>query len=62
MKGVDTPSLITVGIHDELPASCALKMHNALPNSIIKVFKNSSHMPFYEEPDEYFKTLINFIK
>jgi len=62
MNGVDTPSLITVGMHDELPASCALKMHNALPNSIIKVFKNSSHMPFYEEPDEYFKTLINFIK
>ena len=62
MKGVDTPSLITVGMHDELPPSCALKMHNALPNSIIKVFKNSSHMPFYEEPDEYFKTLINFIK
>ena len=49
-------------MHDELPPSCALKMHNALPNSIIKVFKNSSHMPFYEEPDEYFKTLINFIK
>ena len=62
MKEVDTPSLITVGMHDELPPSCALKMHNALPNSIIKVFKNSSHMPFYEEPDEYFKTLIDFIK
>ena len=62
MKEVKTPSLITVGMHDELPPSCALKMHNALPNSIIKVFKNSSHMPFYEEPDEYFKTLINFIK
>ena len=62
MKEVKTPSLITVGMHDELPPSCALKMHNALPNSIIKVFKNSSHMPFYEEPDEYFKTLIDFIK
>ena len=62
MKEVKTPSLITVGMHDELPPSCALKMHNALPNSVIKVFKNSSHMPFYEEPEEYFKTLINFIK
>jgi len=62
MKEVKTPSLITVGMHDELPPSCALKMHNALPNSEIKVFKNSSHMPFYEEPEEYFKTLINFIK
>ena len=62
MKDVKTNTLITVGMHDELPPSCALKMNNALSNSIIKVFKNSSHMPFYEEPDKYFKTLINFIK
>jgi proline iminopeptidase len=62
MKEVKTSSLITVGMHDELPPSCALKMHNALPNSVIKVFKNSSHMPFYEEPKAYFKTLINFLK
>jgi proline iminopeptidase len=62
MKEVKTPSLITVGMHDELPPSCALKMHNALPNSVIKVFKNSSHMPFYEEPEAYFETLINFLK
>ena len=62
MKDVRTNTLITVGMHDELPPSCALKMNNALSNSIIKVFKNSSHMPFYEEPDKYFKTLINFIR
>ena len=62
MKEVKTPSLITVGMHDELPPSCALKMHIALPNSVIKVFKNSSHMPFYEEPEVYFKTLIDFLK
>jgi proline iminopeptidase len=62
MKDVRTNTLITVGMHDELPPSCALKMNNALSNSIIKVFKNSSHMPFYEEPGKYFKTLINFIK
>ena len=61
MKSVNTKTLITVGMHDELPPSCALKMHNALPNSKIKVFKNSSHMPFYEEPEEYFMTIKNFI-
>jgi len=61
MKNVNTKTLITVGMHDELPPSCALKMHNALPNSEIKVFKNSSHMPFYEEPEDYFMTIKNFI-
>ena len=61
MKNVNTKTLITVGMHDELPPSCALKMHNALPNSEIKVFKNSSHMPFYEEPNEYFDVLLSFL-
>ena len=36
-------------------------MHNQFPNSEIKVFKNSSHMPFYEEPEEYFKLLLDFL-
>jgi proline iminopeptidase len=36
-------------------------MHNALPNSEIKVFPNSSHMPFYEEPEAYFATLSGFL-
>ena len=28
-------------------------MHNALPNSEITVFPNSSHMAMYEEPEAY---------
>ena len=26
-----------------------------------RVFKNSSHMPFYEEPDEYYTELLDFL-
>ena len=61
MARVTVPSLVLVGQHDELTPACALRMHNALPNSEIKVFPNSSHMPFYEEPEAYFATLSGFL-
>ena len=61
MSNITIPTLITVGMHDELTPACSMKMHDALPNSNLKVFKNSSHMPFYEEPENYFMELENFL-
>jgi proline iminopeptidase len=54
--------LVVTGMHDELTPACALRMHQVLPNSEIVVFKNSSHMPFYEEPERYFEVLTNFLR
>jgi proline iminopeptidase len=39
-----------------------MRMHRALPDAEIKVFPNSSHMPFFEEPDAFFPVLIDFLK
>ena len=61
LKKVSTPAFISVGQHDELPPSCAYKMHLSLKNSSIKVFQNSSHMPFYEEPASYKNELLTFL-
>lgn len=61
MQLIECPVLITVGMHDELPPSCAMRMKHALPNARLKVFKNSSHMPFYEEPDNYYDCLQMFL-
>lgn len=55
------PTLITCGEHDELTPACALKMKLAIPNSEIKVFANASHMPFYENPADYYPVLIDFL-
>ena len=38
-----------------------MKMHRALPDARLKVFPNSSHMPFYEEPEAYFAALTEFL-
>lgn len=61
MPRITVPTLIVVGQHDELTPACAMRMHNALPDSEIKVFKNSSHMPLYEEPESFFATLGGFL-
>lgn len=61
MPRIAVPTLVVVGQHDELSPACAMRMHHALPNSEIKVFPNSSHMPLYEEPESFFATLGGFL-
>ena len=61
MHRITCPALITVGMHDELGPACAMRMDHALPDSSLRVFKNSAHMPFYEEPEEYYPVLEAFL-
>ena len=61
MHRITCPALITVGMHDELGPACAMRMDHALPDSTLRVFKNSAHMPFYEEPEEYYPVLEAFL-
>lgn len=61
MHRIAVPALITVGGHDEQPPTCALRMKLALPKAELKVFPNSSHVPFYEEPDAYYPVLGAFL-
>jgi len=55
------PTLITVGEHDELTPACALRMKLAIPNAELKVFTSASHMPFYENPGDYYPALLDFL-
>ena len=58
---ITAPTLITCGQHDELTPACAMRMKLNLPNAELKVFPNSSHMPFYEEPGAYYPVLLDFL-
>lgn len=58
---IKQPTLVLCGMHDELTPACSMRMHEALPNSKIEVFKNSSHLPMWEEPSAYFDTLLAFL-
>jgi len=58
---ITQPALVLCGLHDELTPACSRLIHEQLPDSKIKVFPNSSHMPFWEEPQAYFQTLQAFL-
>lgn len=58
---ITVPVLITVGQHDELTPACAARMKHALPDAELKVFPNSAHMPFFEEPEAFFPVLLDFL-
>ena len=62
MHRLKMPALIITGTHDEIGPACALRMHNVLPDSEVVVCPNSSHVPFYEEPKEYFSALQKFLE
>lgn len=59
---ITAPTLITCGEHDELTPACALRMKLGLPNAELKVFANASHMPFYENPGDYYPALLAFLE
>jgi proline iminopeptidase len=61
MASFSEPCLIVCGAHDEMTPNCALRMHGSIPNSDVAVFPNSSHTPFYEEPEAYFTRLEKFL-
>jgi len=55
------PALVISGLHDEVAPPVAAQIKRGLPNAEIKVFPNSSHTPFYEEPEAYFTVLKDFL-
>jgi proline iminopeptidase len=58
---ITQPALVLCGLHDLQPPACSRLIHQALPNSQIAVFPNSSHMPFWEEPEPYVAVLQTFL-
>ncbi len=61
MHQLTMPVLIVSGSHDVIGPACAIRMNNALPDSQVALHANSSHMPFFEEPAEYFASLKAFL-
>jgi len=62
LTAITCPVLIVVGQHDEITPACAREMGDRIGNSTTVVFQNSSHMPFYEEPDAYRQRLLRFLR
>ena len=61
LPGFDWPVLVIQGTHGVLSPACGMRMHGALPHSDIRIFRDSSHSPFYEEPRAYRAALTEFL-
>lgn len=61
MGRIRQPTLILVGYFDELGPACAMRMHHAMPDSRVVVFRNSSHLPMFEEPERYLAEVRGFL-
>jgi proline iminopeptidase len=62
LRDFDWPVLVLNGQHDVLTPACGRRMHEALPDSRIRIFANSSHSPFYEEPEAYRACVLDFLR
>ncbi len=58
---ISQPALVMCGEHDHLTPACSQLMHDALPDSRIKVLTGASHLSMWEVPDAYFELLMNFL-
>jgi proline iminopeptidase len=62
LKKYKFPTLVITGRYDiNVAPSVAYKIHKAIPSSQFAVFEKSGHLPFFEEPVEFVKTLEMFL-
>ncbi|KIJ64925.1 hypothetical protein HYDPIDRAFT_153816 [Hydnomerulius pinastri MD-312] len=59
---ITCPTLLTNGVNDEAQNVCVSPFFEKLPKVQWRTFPNSSHMAFFEEPDEYFKVVGDFLR
>lgn len=61
LGGIDVPALVLCGAHDMLTPACSRAMHEGLRDSRLVVLPESSHLPFWEEPEAYLGALRAFL-
>ncbi|HEY7197024.1 MAG TPA: proline iminopeptidase-family hydrolase [Gaiellaceae bacterium] len=59
---IRVPTLITVGLHDELTPACSEQIHERLPDSRLVVFEHGSHLTFWEETERYLQVVDEFLR
>ena len=57
------PTLVITGRYDmNVAPLTAVKIHEAIPDSMFVVFERSGHLPFFEEPDAFLKVVEEFLE
>lgn len=59
---IDVPTLVLTGTHDEISPDIAHDLADRIPTADIVEFEESSHMPYWEQPDEHFEAVESFLE
>lgn len=62
LRNINVPTLILTGRFDmNVAPVTAWRMAHAITGAKLHIFEHSGHLPSYEEPNEYLKTLTDFL-
>lgn len=63
LDALEVPTLVLVGRHDFIcsPVQAQL-IHQGIRNSRLRIFEDSGHMPWIDEPDLFFESVTSFLK
>ena len=59
---VSVPTLLVQGEHDYVIPDLAATAGTLIPGAVVKLIRNCSHMPFYEDPAAYFAAVVPFLQ
>lgn len=62
LPSITVPALVLGGMHDEMNPESMKREGNLLPNSRTYLCPNGSHMAMYDDQQNYFNSLIGFLK
>jgi proline iminopeptidase len=61
LSQIKVPTLIIVGDHDESDPRMSKEMHEKISGSQLVILPNSGHMTFVDQPEQFLKTVRDFI-
>jgi proline iminopeptidase len=61
LQKLRVPTLIIHGDDDPVPLQAAQHLHESIPGSKFVVLKDCGHFPYVEQPEEYFKSVHEFL-
>lgn len=61
LSKIKVPTLIIVGDHDESDPKMSKEMHEKISGSQLVILPNSGHMTFVDQPEQFLKTVRDFI-
>ena len=61
LSEIDTRTLVLSGEYDEIKPSIARDIADRIPDAKLHIFEESSHMPFWESPDDHYSVVEDFL-